>query len=114
MLILKDVEKTYGVYKTAVDKVSLQVAPGEIVGLFGENGAGKTTLLKSILGLLRHGGTVELDGEPVGRSNIHPAGLRHLRALLFPGSHGLGPPGFYAGPFPGLPGEAVQGPDGVF
>ena len=104
MLILKDVEKTYGVYKTAVDKVSLQVAPGEIVGLFGENGAGKTTLLKSILGLLRHGGAEQ---HP-------PAGLRHLRALLFPGSHGLGPPGFYAGPFPGLPGEAVQGPDGVF
>lgn len=84
MLILKDVEKTYGVYKTAVDKVSLQVAPGEIVGLFGENGAGKTTLLKSILGLLRHGGTVELDGEPVGRSNIHRLAFATCEHSFFP------------------------------
>ena len=44
MLELKEVTKFYGA-KQALDKVSLTLAPGEIVGLFGENGAGKTTLL---------------------------------------------------------------------
>ncbi|MFD7919072.1 ABC transporter ATP-binding protein [Streptomyces sp. NPDC059740] len=37
---------------TAVDAVSLHVAPGEIVGLLGANGAGKTTLIRALLGLL--------------------------------------------------------------
>src|SRR5437868_5388224 len=36
----------------AVDRVSFQVAPGEIVGFLGPNGAGKTTTLKMLSGLL--------------------------------------------------------------
>ena len=36
----------------AVDKISFNVAPGEIVGFLGPNGAGKTTTLKMLTGLL--------------------------------------------------------------
>lgn len=38
---------------TAVDKVTMTVEPGEIVGLIGPNGAGKTTLISAISGFLR-------------------------------------------------------------
>jgi ABC-2 type transport system ATP-binding protein/sodium transport system ATP-binding protein len=38
---------------TAVNRVSFQVAPGEVYGLLGPNGAGKTTTIRMILGLLR-------------------------------------------------------------
>ena len=37
---------------TAVDNISFQLYPGEIVGLLGPNGAGKTTTLQMLLGTL--------------------------------------------------------------
>jgi ABC-type branched-subunit amino acid transport system ATPase component/MFS family permease len=47
----------------AVDKVSFDVRPGEVLGLLGPNGSGKTTLLNAISGQLRPTeGTVALDG----------------------------------------------------
>jgi ABC-type multidrug transport system ATPase subunit len=51
---------------TAVDSVTMQVAPGEVVGLLGANGAGKTTLIRMLLGLLStSSGHVEvLGGQP--------------------------------------------------
>jgi ABC-2 type transport system ATP-binding protein len=43
---------------------SLEVRPGELVGLVGENGSGKSTLMKIVVGLLeRDAGTVERDGK---------------------------------------------------
>jgi iron complex transport system ATP-binding protein len=49
-----------------LDRVSLHVERGAMVGLLGPNGSGKTTLLRIVAGMLkpRHG-TVILDGEPV-------------------------------------------------
>jgi len=43
---------------TAVDGVSLDVRPGEIVGLVGETGSGKTVFVTSILGLIRKPGRI--------------------------------------------------------
>jgi iron complex transport system ATP-binding protein len=51
-----------------VDQVSLQVTPGEVVGLVGPNGAGKSTLLRTFYRALRPtSGRVLLDGQDVWR-----------------------------------------------
>ena len=55
MLKVKNLEAAYGPLKV-LRKVSLHIAPGEIVTVIGANGAGKTTLLKTISGLLPAGG----------------------------------------------------------
>lgn len=46
--------------------VSLDVKPGEFVGLIGPNGAGKSSLLRAIIQLLDYSGTVRLDGIDAG------------------------------------------------
>ncbi len=58
LLELEDIDFFVG--KTHILRsVSLQVAPGEIVGLLGRNGAGKSSIIKSIMGLYRpRGGSI--------------------------------------------------------
>src|SRR5262249_3627293 len=48
-----DVRKTFGHF-TALSGVTLEVARGEFLALFGRNGAGKTTFLKIAATLVRH------------------------------------------------------------
>ncbi|TNE73652.1 LPS export ABC transporter ATP-binding protein [bacterium] len=56
-----DLIKTYG-KRTVVDKVSITVSQGEIVGLLGPNGAGKTTTFYMIVGLVQpESGKILLD-----------------------------------------------------
>jgi ABC-2 type transport system ATP-binding protein len=53
---------------TAVRDVSIEIRPGEVVGLLGANGAGKTTLIRMLLGLQHaSAGRVALLGQPPSR-----------------------------------------------
>jgi ABC-type sugar transport system ATPase subunit len=50
----------------ALQDVSLEVFPGEVLGIVGENGAGKSTLMKILSGVYApEGGQIFVDGQPV-------------------------------------------------
>jgi ABC-2 type transport system ATP-binding protein len=56
---------------TAVDGVSFQVAPGEVLGLVGPNGAGKTTTLRCLAGILPpNSGRIRLAGFDLSRESV--------------------------------------------
>jgi ABC-2 type transport system ATP-binding protein len=52
MVSAKELTRTFGEF-VAVDRVSFEVAPGEIFGFLGSNGAGKTTVIRMLCGLLK-------------------------------------------------------------
>ena len=55
---------------TAVDRLTLQVAKGEVFGFLGPNGAGKTTTIRMLTALIApSGGTAQVAGQELGTSN---------------------------------------------
>ena len=67
LLSVAGVSKRFGGF-TALDDVSIAIAPGERFGLIGPNGSGKTTLINCISGALRNdGGSIVFDGAEVSR-----------------------------------------------
>lgn len=61
-LRLRHISRAFGDVQ-ALDDVSLDIRPGEIISLLGENGAGKSTLMNVAFGLVRpDSGVIEIDG----------------------------------------------------
>lgn len=63
MLKITNLSKNYHKVE-AVKDVSFSVKKGSITILLGPNGAGKSTVIKSIAGLLKHAGTIEINRLP--------------------------------------------------
>ena len=62
---IENLSKNYG-FQKAVDSISFDVKPGEVLGFLGPNGAGKSTTMKMITGYLAIGeGDVRLGGKSV-------------------------------------------------
>ena len=74
-LELRDVTVRYG-DTTALDGVSMAVAPGEVVALLGPSGSGKSTLLRAIAGLEPLvEGTILWDGADLAAVPTHKRGF---------------------------------------
>jgi multiple sugar transport system ATP-binding protein len=69
--------------RVAIEEITLDVAPGEVVAVVGPSGSGKTTMLKAVAGLVRAAGTVEIDGRDVSRT---PPQDRNLAMVFESGS----------------------------
>jgi ABC-2 type transport system ATP-binding protein len=76
--------KSYGP-TLAVDDISFQVGPREIVGLLGPNGAGKTTTISMILGVLEPtAGAVRIEGLDIATRRSQALGRANFAAVYAP------------------------------
>ncbi|MEP3296766.1 MAG: ATP-binding cassette domain-containing protein [Pseudoruegeria sp.] len=78
---LKDIQISFGGIK-AVDHVSVDLYPGEVVGLLGHNGAGKSTLIKILSGAYQSdGGEIWINGEKAEINNPRDARSYNIETI---------------------------------
>lgn len=83
MIEIDEVTKYFG-DKLVLDRVSLSIAPHEVVCLIGASGSGKSTLLRCVNRLVDHDyGTIRLDGVPVDDARFGKTGLQKRAAIVF-------------------------------
>jgi len=81
MLVAEGLVKYYGKSRV-VDRVSIEVDRGEVVGLLGPNGAGKTTTFYMVVGLLKpDAGRIWLDDEELTELPVHQRARRGIGYL---------------------------------
>ena len=80
-----NVSFSYTKDRPILDRVSLDIAPGDTIGLVGESGSGKTTLLRLLLGLISpSSGTITFDGTPLDpRSGAFMRDFRRQAQVVF-------------------------------
>jgi len=84
VLSVENLCKAFGTLQ-AVDGVSFDVAPGEIVGLVGPNGAGKTTTINMVLGVLAPTrGRIEIDGVALASNRSRALARTNFAAVYAP------------------------------
>jgi zinc/manganese transport system ATP-binding protein len=68
--------------RIVLSDISIEMKPGEFIGVLGPNGAGKTTLMRTILGLIvPAAGSVQVFGEPPRRGNPAIGYVPQLRSI---------------------------------
>ncbi|MBU1359155.1 MAG: ATP-binding cassette domain-containing protein, partial [Gammaproteobacteria bacterium] len=67
----------------AVQAADFDIAPGRTLGVVGESGSGKSTLALAALGLLKHGGELQIDGRQWGSGSASDRSLRQLMQVVF-------------------------------
>lgn len=78
---MRDISISFGGIK-AVDHVSVDLYPGEVVGLLGHNGAGKSTLIKVLSGAYQmDSGEILIDGKPVEIGNPRDARANNIETI---------------------------------
>ncbi len=78
---MKNISLSFGGIK-AVNDVTVDLYPGEVVGLLGHNGAGKSTLIKVLSGAYqRDSGEILIDGKPVEINNPRDARANNIETI---------------------------------
>lgn len=78
---MRDISIAFGGVK-AVDHVTVDLHPGEVVGLLGHNGAGKSTLIKILSGAYQaDAGQILIEGQPVEINNPRDARTHNIETI---------------------------------